>query len=82
MQLDSINTSVSVVIKSFQDAPELQSLPGSVLQLQTELAGIGSRVAGLESGLESMQTEASKSFENLNRTFEVLRGQTVRSHFP
>ncbi len=51
-QLESINVSVSGVVKSFMSWSASST---SVLQLQNELAGIGARVAGLESGLESFQ---------------------------
>lgn len=75
--MDSINVSVSGVLKSYESAPALQSLPNSLLQLQTELAGIGSRVAELETGLESTQTEAVKNAETLNKTLEVVINKTV-----
>ena len=75
--MDSINVSVSGVLKSYESAPALQSRPNSLLQLQTELAGIGSRVAELETGLESTQTEAVKNAETLNKTLEVVINKTV-----
>ena len=73
-QVNSLNETLISVTKSLEEAPHLKTLPSEVSDIRTEVAKFGSRIAELESKVES-QSVQSRSAEESNSEVGDLRSE-------
>jgi len=73
-QVSTLNETLASVTKSLEEAPHLKTLPSEVKDIRTEVAKFGSRIAELESKVESRSVQ-SRSAEDAQSDRSDLRGE-------
>ena len=73
-RVSALNETLASVTKSLEEAPHLKTLPSEVTDIRTEVAKFGSRIAELESKVESGSVQ-SRSAEDAESELGDLRAE-------
>ena len=70
---------MSIISKSLDSAPVLESLPSTVFQVQADLSTLGSKLPDLENRINSVENDLHQSLAILNQTMgSTIKAQQVK----
>ena len=72
-QVDSLNGSVMLMMRSLEAAPLLKSLPSTVLSVQTEVAELASKLTDLESQLTTSESEVRGAIDTIKKSIDAVQ---------